>query len=116
MNDPVYAGTVGLLLQVVLVSGGSFHDPTGATVLELTLIWPDGTKQAKAAPDVSIGVTDDDDGSRPCLEYTTVEGELVRPGTYRVVPYVEDAAGDWPGEPVEFDVLRWPGRGGLVRE
>lgn len=100
MHDLIYTDTVGLAIRITLLSDGEVHDPSDATLREITIQTPDGQKAVKPA------VVGTDSQDRPCLQYTTVVGDLVQAGRYEATPYIEDAAGRWPGEPVSWHVYR----------
>lgn len=101
MADPIYTGTVGVPIRLTLLDDGVVHDPASATLLEITIVKPGGTKLVRTAPDVTLGT---DSLNRPCLEYVTVAEDLAVAGVYVVQGYLEDAAGSWPAEPVRFRV------------
>ncbi len=103
-QDPLYTGTVGAPIRVVLLTGGEVHDPTDANLLRMVIVRPDRSKLTKNSPAVKVGVTSDADGNRPCLEYLTQDGDLNTGGDYWVLGYVEDDAGKWPAQPVSFNV------------
>ena len=105
MADTIYAGTVGLELRLTLLEDGAPHDPTAATLRRITLRPPRGEAIVREGADVGIGA---DVQGRPCLTYSTREGELERAGWYEVAGYLEDGAGKWPAEPVGFRVEAWP--------
>jgi hypothetical protein len=100
MSDPIYTDTVGLAIRLTLLSDGEVHDPSGATRREITIQAPDGSKVVRPA---EVGT---DSSERPCLQYMTVAGDLAKAGRYEATPYIEDAAGKWPGESVSWHVYR----------
>lgn len=104
-DDKIHIDTVGMPIRLILLDDGEVHDPTGASVLKITITKPDGTTEEKTDPDVSVGTAED---GRACLEYTTVAGDLATVGPYKFSGYVEDGAGKWPAEPVSVRVWDWP--------
>jgi len=97
--DPIYVGTVGMPIRLVMLDMGVPYDPTLATKLEMTIHKPGGISLVQ---DATPGTTTD---GRPCMEYITQVGDLDVSGTYEVVGYVEDSAGRWPVEPKRLTVL-----------
>jgi hypothetical protein len=108
MRDPVYTGTVGLPIRLVLLDDGVVHDPAGATKLQITLRNPDGTSAVKVA---TRGLTNEAT-PRPCLEYVSVAGDMDAAGLYVATGYIEDAAGKWPAAPVSWRVYQGAPQGG----
>lgn len=109
MANKIYTGVVGLPIRLVLVDDGVVHNPTSATVREITLIRPDGTKLVKnQASGVTVGVTTtalpDAPAGSPCLQYITLAGEIAQAGGWSAVGYLEDAAGKWEAEAVTWRV------------
>lgn len=99
-NDPIYTGARDIPLRIVLLDGGEAHDPSDATLREITIITPSGTKIAKPAV---VGVTED---GRPCLECTLSVSDLSVAGRYEAIGYIERAGAGGPAAPVAWHVYR----------
>lgn len=104
MADPIQVGTIGLPIRLTLLDDGLVHDPSTASLVQITIDRPGVLANlVRSAPAVTVSVDSQD---RVCLEYITVAGDLSVAGTYKVQGFVRDAAGDWPTSVKSFKVYK----------
>ena len=76
-TDKIFVGNIGTILQVTIKEKGLIVDISAATLKQLVVVDPSGTRNVHTA----AFLTDGTDGK---LQYATVSGDLPIPGEYHI--------------------------------
>lgn len=104
MIQRIVAPAIGTPIRLVLLNDGAVHDPTAASVKEMTIRGKTNVI-TRSGDQINVGETVD---GRTCLEYVIVAGDIPQPDgdseVYRAIGYIEDVAGKWEAGPGKFRV------------